>query len=126
MSIALNPTDWGWNVFQECYIPVITNLSPAPAELMNLIKCQCKLESRRPCSSSLCSCVKHGLPCLPSCKNCCGQHCENADITSVNETILEPDNEIDAELIENALAEDIILEDDLKIDIPWLEEEVVD
>lgn len=102
MAVKINPADWGWKLCQERYVPVMTTLSPAPSELMNLIKCQCKLESRRPCSSSLCSCVKHGLPCLPSCKNCCGQLCENVDTTSVSETILGPHNEFAADLIEDA------------------------
>ena len=31
------------------------------------------------CSSQVCSCRKHGLKCVVSCKHCCGKGCNNAD-----------------------------------------------
>ena len=46
------------------YIPVLTDVLPAPSEFMDLVKCKCKIESCCACSALLCSCAKHGLPCI--------------------------------------------------------------
>jgi hypothetical protein len=122
--------DWGWKLIQRRYFPVTTDLSPAPTNLMNLVKCKCKMETRRPCSTMLCSCVKHGLPCLASCKHCTGQSCENATVTPDSESVIGPDNDDLVELLEEVLtAEDVIPDDclhHLDYDIPWLDEEVID
>ena len=40
---------------------------------------KCKTENRR-CSTSICSCRKHGLKCLSSCGTCRRNTCENNDV----------------------------------------------
>ena len=45
--------------------------------IVNLLSVQtCCPES--PCSTSKCSCRKHGLPCFADCINCYGTKCSNA------------------------------------------------
>ena len=78
MSSDIKPERWGWQIVDGHYVPLDTDLDVVPAELLDFVKCKCRMDSRRPCSSHLCTCVKHGLPCLAACKHCNGQACENA------------------------------------------------
>ena len=70
----LNPTDWGWKNVNEKLSPIHTDLSPAPADGLSVIRCGCKGD----CSSIKCSCKSHGLDCSSSCKECKGTSCLNA------------------------------------------------
>jgi len=56
---SLKAEDWGWRQVQQQYLPTTTDLPPAPADLMDLVKCRCKVETRRPCMTMLCTCMKH-------------------------------------------------------------------
>ncbi len=63
--------------------------------------------------------MKHGLSCVAACKNCYGDQCEN---------VAETDNDdLPSEEESNTISlEDLIPEDCLQFDIPWLDEEEVE
>jgi hypothetical protein len=73
----LNPTEWGWTLSNDCYVPVATDRAVAPDDILNVNRCQCQVSSPLPCSSARCSCRSHGLPCVAACKHCYGDLCEN-------------------------------------------------
>jgi len=125
MDTEKKPEDWGWRLTHDRYFAIPTDLLPAPADLMDLVKCKCKTETRRPCSTMLCSCFKHGLPCLAACKNCCGQSCENSDPMQLSESGPEDDDFV--ELLEEVVTTDFTQEEEqyTDFDIPWLDEEVI-
>ena len=59
-SYELLPSDWGWNDSNQDIIPVLTDLPPAPQELLQVTKFSCKTE----CSSLKCTCKKRDLSAL--------------------------------------------------------------
>ena len=67
--------DWGWKLDDNMLIPMKTTLAPAPDELLNIIRCNCKSN----CDSKRCSCRKHGIPCSMSCGQCRGTSCSNSE-----------------------------------------------
>jgi hypothetical protein len=93
----LNPEDWGWKLVDGKLLPVATDLEAAPSALLNVVRCKCKAESRKPCSSSLCSCRKNGLHCVAACKNCNGESCDNASPTDSSVKEGEDGRESDAD-----------------------------
>ena len=59
-------------------IPVVAQGVPAPPELLDVIKCQCKARGKQ-CSTEACSCHKQHLACTPYCNcsggyDCCNPH----------------------------------------------------
>ena len=70
----LLPEDWGWELRQNQLVPVATDIGPAPEDLLNIIRCNC----RKDCSSGKCSCRKHGLTCTAACGECRGTSCLNS------------------------------------------------
>ena len=77
-----NPNEWGWKVINNTLTPTMTNESPAPSELMKVIRCKCKTTTtRNPCGTSLCPCIQNGLQCISACENCRGKFCNNYDKT---------------------------------------------
>ena len=59
-----SPTHWGWKNCDGSFEPIDTILEPGPAELLNVIRCYCKLLAKTPCGANDCSCRKitcHGL-----------------------------------------------------------------
>ena len=112
MKTDLKPEDWGWRTIDGRYEPIMTDLEAVPEELLSVVRCKCKADGRRPCSTQLCSCIKNGLSCVAACKNCNGEQCQNVskpnlDITAHNQLV------------------DLIPEDCIEFDIPWLDEEEV-
>jgi hypothetical protein len=77
-----NPCDWGWKMIHNTLTPVMTDESPGPNELLNVIRCKCKTTSRNPCGTNLCSCKQNNLQCVSACDNCHGNLCNNCDETS--------------------------------------------
>ena len=75
---CLNPSNWGWRIENKLLEPVKTDLDPAPAWLLQVVRCNCKINTRRPCGSRSCSCRKNGLDCVPACGGCHGEGCENS------------------------------------------------
>ena len=72
----LQPTDWGWRLDNSRLVPFATEYPPAPANLLNIIRCKCKTN----CDSRRCSCRKHGLDCSVACTECRGQSCSNSQM----------------------------------------------
>ena len=72
-----SPTQWGWKNCNGSFEPIDTILEPGPAELLNVIRCNCKLSTKNPCGANNCSCRKNGLPCVTACRNCHGNSCTN-------------------------------------------------
>ena len=70
----LQPTEWGWTIVNDHYVPVTTNLKAAPDELMSIIYCNCKTG----CKNNQCSCRKNGLNYGPGCANCM-DNCTNRE-----------------------------------------------
>lgn len=68
-------TQWGWKTEDTLLHPVMTDLDPAPEGLLKFIRCKCKLSSKNPCGSNVCSCHKHGLKCVAACGDSHGKDC---------------------------------------------------
>src|SRR6218665_2852989 len=94
LATDIQPTDWGWKISKDRYVPIQTDLQPAPDEILNVVRCKCKVEGRRPCSTRLCSCMKHGLSCVAACKNCYGDQCENVAETDNDDLPSEEESNI--------------------------------
>ena len=66
---CLNPLEWRWKTTDAGLEPVKTDLDTAP---------ECKLFSKNPCGTRLCSCFRRGLWGVPACGDCRGESCENS------------------------------------------------
>jgi len=120
MSVCLDPEDWGWSLKGGQFMPIQTDLKPAPEELLSVITCRCKITTRRPCSTQMCSCFKHGLHCVAACKHCCGEECGNvSQLTLVD--VNQEDDEAD-ELHDSVTEELDVFGDEV---IGWVDEEVL-
>ena len=73
-SLELMPEEWGFQLQRGQLLPVHTDISPAPEELLNVIRCGCTTD----CSSHRCSCRKVGLSCTTACGQCHGTSCLNS------------------------------------------------
>ena len=71
----MKPTDWGWILKDSMLYPVLTDLPPAPVDILKVIKCSCM----GGCDNMRCSCRKNGMLCTTSCKNCKGISCQNCE-----------------------------------------------
>lgn len=69
---VLNPEEWGWTKTDAFLNPILTKKAPAPASILKLISCACKLGCGKRCS-----CVKIGLRCTTMCNSCRGLSCFN-------------------------------------------------
>jgi hypothetical protein len=107
----LDPLKWGWYLVSGQLAPIMTDIQPAPADLMNIVRCKC----RTPCSTMLCSCRKRGHNCFSACEHCHGKSCTNAHGDSVTEV------HGDAAGCVTCL-DDVLYDNDLE----WLMEETVD
>ena len=81
METSVKSTDWGWRKNDNSLVPIMTDKDPAPIDLLKFIRCNCKLTTKNPCSSNICTCRKHGLSCMTACGNCHGQNCTNIKVT---------------------------------------------
>ncbi len=66
----------------------------APETLLKFVRCKCKLSSRNPCGTNLCSCRKNGLKCATACGDCRGENCKNAEDINV---VLEENSDLESE-----------------------------
>ena len=64
---VLVPTDWGWKVEKGALVPITTDKEAGPQNLLNFIRCKCKLTSKNTCGTNICSCRKNGLCVLCPC-----------------------------------------------------------
>jgi len=58
-NLKLMPEEWGWQLRHGKLFPTQTDIPPAPEDLLNVIRCNCK----KGCSSAWCNCRKHGPRC---------------------------------------------------------------
>ena len=87
-DIQLDPKQWGWKLDDSILTPVMTDIAAAPENLLKFVRCNCKLSSRNPCGTNICSCRKNGLKCVTACGDCQGENCKNAeDIIASEEEI---------------------------------------
>ena len=122
MAIDKDPTDWGWKLADGHCMAIASDQDAAPSELLKIIRCKCNIsDKRQPCLSQLCTCFKHGLPCVAACKHCCGE--SYANVSSSSNEMLGTDNEGDE--MEEDLDNFRAPYDCLATDIPWIEEEEV-
>ena len=79
--------EWGWVRKDTGLHPVLTDMPPAPAELLKIIQCNCTTD----CATARCTCKKHGMKCSMACGHCRGSSCSNAS------TYVEDEDESDSE-----------------------------
>ena len=72
-GIALNTEEWGWICKGKFLLPKLMSQPAGPAELLKVIRCNCKTD----CATSRCSCYKHNLKCSAMCGVCKGVSCLN-------------------------------------------------
>ena len=72
-----------WGCKSECgkYFPIMTDMEPAPPELLNVIRCKCK----KVCNAA-CSYKRNGLKCVSACTFCKGM-CENTELLSLESEV---------------------------------------
>ena len=80
MTLELNPIDWGWQLENGKYEPIMTDLSPAPDNISKSIRCNCNSSKKNPCTNNMCNCKRHGLICVSACGDCHGVDCENCQM----------------------------------------------
>ncbi len=67
---SANITHFGWEFRDDIPVPVIAQGDPAPPELIYVIQCQYRAQSKK-CSCEACGCHKQHLSCTSFC-NCSG------------------------------------------------------
>ena len=65
---TLRLEDWGWKLSEGRFKPVISDSSPAPGTLLELVRCTCKAG----CGTLRCGCRRQGLECSSACSGCRG------------------------------------------------------
>lgn len=73
------PTDYGWEMKDGMYEPMMTLMPPAPAAIIYLVHCNCKVSR---CMSMQCKCKHSGLVCTELCNCSIDDECENNVITN--------------------------------------------
>ena len=86
---SLLPTDWGWYIEQNMYHPIMSLQDPAPPNILNVVRCNCKSSSKNQCGTNLCSCRKSGLVCVSACGGCHGVGCNNTRSVLPEENAIE-------------------------------------
>jgi len=79
MNTRLPPTYWGWKIVEGCFEPIMTDLEPAPPNILKFIRCKCNVASKNTCGSNICTSRKNGLKCVAACGSCNGVNCENSN-----------------------------------------------
>ena len=90
----LNPTPYGWaRNSNDTLISVMlpSDVSPAPVEVLQLIKCGCA--AARPCSSGRCSCVAAQMSCSMFCKCHAYLVCNNEHTPHIRADVGDEDDE---------------------------------
>jgi hypothetical protein len=75
-NVSNNPSEWGWQIEKNVFVPVKMSLPPAPDALLSIIRCSCKTG----CDTRRCSCRKIGLDCTIACGECRGISCSNSRV----------------------------------------------
>ena len=58
-----------WFVEDGLLSPVMTDMAPAPNDLLKYVRCKCKTSSTNPYNTNLCSCQKSRLKCVTACRD---------------------------------------------------------
>ena len=69
-----SPTHWGWKNCEGSFEPIDTILESGPAELLNVIRCYCKLSAKTPCVLMIALVAKSHVT---ACGNSHGNNCTN-------------------------------------------------
>ena len=69
-------THFGWEIRDDIPIPVVAGGDPAPPELIDVIRCQCRAQGKK-CSTEACGCHKQHLSCTSYCNCSGGEDCCN-------------------------------------------------
>ena len=67
-----SPEGYGRQDEDGKWVPVMTNLPPAPEAIIQLVRCKC---AKSRCSNNRCQCQKAGLVCTDLCL--CSEDCQN-------------------------------------------------
>ena len=89
----MKEADWGWMTQDENLVPVMTDLPPAPDELLRVIRCNCTTDF----STTRCSCRNHSLEWSPASGQCRGIGCSNSTAADISDE----DDDDDADLYLN-------------------------
>ncbi len=68
---SANITHFGWEIKNGIPVPVTDQGDPAPPQLIDVIRCQCKAQGKK-CHTEACGCHKEHLSCMSYC-NCSGE-----------------------------------------------------
>ena len=72
---VLDPLQWGWKLHSGRYVPIDTDTDIAPPDILKVVCCRCSVDSKRPCGTRTCLCLKYGLTCISACKSCADLSC---------------------------------------------------
>jgi len=78
-DVQLVPCNWGWLLLNGCYESIMADMNPEPDNILHVIRCNCNTSKKRPCSTNICSCRKHGLVCVSACGDCHGVNWDNCE-----------------------------------------------
>ena len=42
MAVGIDPLHWGWKRVKDKFVPIMTDLEPAPSDILNIIRYKCK------------------------------------------------------------------------------------
>ncbi|KAK3098071.1 hypothetical protein FSP39_015885 [Pinctada imbricata] len=105
---AMDITNFGWTFEDGFPVPVIDQGIPAPPELTEVIRCQCKAQDKK-CGKETCSCHKDKLSCTSYCNCAGGGECFNPHTTC--QVRIDEENEVQAlttrEMNENEEEEEV-------------------
>lgn len=87
MGSSLSPIEWGWRLIKGCFEPIMTDLEAAPENILKFVRCNCKVSTKNPCETNICTCRKNGLQCVAACGNCHGQECNNSETNNSEEDL---------------------------------------
>ena len=93
-TINLEPEKWGWKKDNGVLVPIPTDKEIAPPDLLQIVRCKCKMSSRNPCGTNVCSCRKNGILCMPACGGCHGEDCNNKQVFRISNNITQKPNNL--------------------------------
>ena len=121
MSPMISPTLGGLPVQDNIAIPGVAQGAPAPPELLDVIKCQCKAQGKQ-CSTEACSCHKQHLACTSYCNcsggyDCCNLHSVGQGRTEEAGESIDEDEDYEDGAIEDIVEEELedIVEEEFRI-----------
>ena len=108
-------THFGWEFRDGIPVPVIAQCDPAPTQLIDVIKCQCKALGKK-CSTDACGCHKEHMSCTSYCncsgkEGCCNQYTNIEDAQAGHESVetvdVDDDDDVEDEKEDNADRDDV-------------------